>query len=144
MHIQEKHIDPFGEKQPETPKKLIAIIDDSATVCKIIETCLKREGYAVQSFPDGIEAMRAFIQPGVRLPDLIMLDINLPKMDGYAIAHHLKAKPAFSQRQIVMISRRYGPFDRLRSRLAGASVHLSKPIKTDEIIATVMSLIGPP
>ena len=62
-------VDLFNDEQP-SPKKLIAIIDDSATVCKIIETCLKREGYAVQSFPDGIEAMRAFIQPSVHLPDL--------------------------------------------------------------------------
>ena len=57
--------------------KLVMVIDDSATVRKIVETCLKREGFDVLVFPDGIEAMRSFTQPNARIPDLIILDIGL-------------------------------------------------------------------
>ena len=124
--------------------KLIMVIDDSQTVRKIIATCLGREGFAVVSFPDGVEAMRWLSQPNARIPDLVILDIGLPKLDGYEVARRLKAKPQFSHTVIVMLSRHDGVIDRLKGRLAGAKDFMSKPFKTQDIISVIESYVGIP
>jgi DNA-binding response OmpR family regulator len=119
--------------------KLVMVIDDSATVRKIVETCLKREGFDVKSFPDGVEAMRWLTEPEARIPNLVILDIGLPKMDGYEVARRLKTKPQFSNTVIIMLSRRDGMIDKLKGRLAGAKDYLTKPFKTQDIIAVIES-----
>ncbi len=124
--------------------KLVMIIDDSATVRKIIETCLKREGFIVEGFSDGVEAMKALADPQARIPDLVLLDINLPKMDGYEIARKFRTKPQFSNTIIVMLSRRDGVIDRLKGRLAGAKDYITKPFKTQDIISIIESHLGAP
>lgn len=125
-------------------RKFIMVIDDSTTVRKIIETCLGREGYLVQGFPDGVEAMRWLTSPEAQIPDLILLDIGLPKMDGYEVARRLKARPQFAHTVIVMLSRRDGVIDRLKGRLAGAKDYIPKPFKTQEIIAVIDSHLRAP
>ena len=124
--------------------KLVMVIDDSPTVRKIIETCLSREGFDVKSFVDGIEAMRWLTTAESRVPDLILLDIGLPKMDGYEVAHRLKTKPQFANTIIVMLSRRDGVIDRLKGRLAGAKDYITKPFKTQDIVSIIQSHLGTP
>ncbi|HEX4208738.1 MAG TPA: response regulator [Ktedonobacteraceae bacterium] len=123
--------------------KFVMVIDDSATVRKIIETCLGREGFEVMGFPDGVEAMRWLNQTS-RVPDLVILDIGLPKLDGYDVARRLKAKPQFAKTVIIMLSRRDGVIDRLKGRLAGAKDYVTKPFKTQDIIAIIESYLGDP
>ena len=124
--------------------KLVMVIDDSTTVRKIIETCLGRQGFQVLGFPDGVEAMRWLMEPTSRVPDLVLLDIGLPKMDGYEVARRLKIKPQFSNTVIVMLSRRDGMIDRLKGRLAGAKDYITKPFKTQDIISVTESYLGMP
>jgi twitching motility two-component system response regulator PilG len=124
--------------------KLVMVIDDSTTVRKIVETCLGREGFEVKSFADGVEAMRWFTTPQARIPDLVILDIGLPRMDGYDVARHFKAKPQFSNTVIVMLSRRDGVIDRLKGRLAGAKDYLTKPFKTQDLVAIIEAHLGVP
>jgi len=124
--------------------KLVMVIDDSTTVRKIIETCLRRQGFQVMGFPDGIEAIRWLMEPASRVPDLVLLDIGLPKMDGYEVARRLKIKPQFSNTVIVMLSRRDGVIDRLKGRLAGAKDYITKPFKTQDIISITESYLGMP
>jgi len=123
--------------------KLVMIIDDSLTVRKIMETSLKREGFASVSYPDGIEALRA-LSEGLQIPDLVLLDIGLPKMDGYEVARHLKTKQQFGNTPIVMISQRDGMIDRLKGRLAGAKDYITKPFKTQEVMTIVHSHLSSP
>ncbi len=123
-------------------QKFIMVIDDSLTVRKILETCLHREGFLVKSFPDGIEAMRWLTRPDARTPDLIWLDIGLPRMDGYEVARRIKSKPQFSNTIVVMLSRRDGVIDRLKGRLAGAKEFFSKPFKTQDIVSVTQSYVG--
>ena len=123
--------------------KLVMIIDDSLTVRKIMETSLKREGFASVSYPDGIEALRA-LSEGLQIPDLVLLDIGLPKMDGYEVARHLKTKQQFGNTPIVMISKRDGVIDRLKGRLAGAKDYITKPFKTQEVMTIVHSHLNTP
>jgi DNA-binding response OmpR family regulator len=93
----------------------------------------------VKSFPDGVEAMRWLTEPEARIPNLVILDIGLPKMDGYEVARRLKTKPQFSNTVIIMLSRRDGMIDKLKGRLAGAKDYLTKPFKTQDIIAVIES-----
>ena len=121
------------------------VIDDSPTVRKIIETCLRREEFDVRGFTDGVEAMRWITNdPEARVPDLVLLDIGLPKMDGYEVARRLKAKPAFNNTIVIMLSKRDGVIDRLKGRLAGAKDYITKPFKTQELIAVIQEQLNVP
>jgi len=125
--------------------KLVMVIDDSLTVRKIIETSLKREGFDSVSFPDGIEALRAITEHRLaRIPDLVILDIGLPKMDGYEFARRLKSKPQFQQTVIIMLTARDGMIDRLKGRLAGAKDYITKPFRTQDVISALHTHLGVP
>src|SRR5579884_3367845 len=102
-----------------TRKPWVMVIDDSPTVRKIVETWLRREGIEVRSFSDGVKAMAWLIEPGAGIPKLIILDIELPMIDGYEIARRIKAKPQFRQTVIIILSCRDGMLDRVKGRLAG-------------------------
>lgn len=118
-------------------KAFILIIDDSLTIRKILETCLEREGYEVKSFEDGVEALRWLASPQRKVPGLILLDLTLPRLDGLSVLSCLKRKPALAAVPVVVLSRREGVLDRLKARLIGASLYLTKPFKTDDILAVV-------
>ena len=125
--------------------KFVMVIDDSPTVRKIIETCLRRESFDVLGFTDGVEAMRWITSdPASRIPDLVLLDINLPKIDGYEVARRFKTKSMFNNTIIIMLSRRDGVIDRLKGRLAGAKDYITKPFKTQEIVAIVQEQLNVP
>ncbi|GER85149.1 MAG: response regulator [Thermogemmatispora sp.] len=124
--------------------KLVMVIDDSLTVRKIIETSLRREGFDYVSYPDGIQALEALTKHKHRVPDLVILDIGLPKMDGYEIARILRTKPQFGNTIIVMLSGRDGVIDRLKGRLAGAKDYLTKPFRTQDVISVVQAHLGSP
>jgi twitching motility two-component system response regulator PilG len=124
--------------------KLVMVIDDSLPVRKIIETSLRREGFACVSYPDGIEALRALAEGRQPVPDLVILDVGLPKMDGYEIARRFKTKPQFAHTIIIMLSGRDGVIDRLKGRLSGAKDYITKPFKTQEVISVIQSHLGVP
>ncbi|GHO44128.1 response regulator [Ktedonospora formicarum] len=122
--------------------KLVMIIDDSPTVRKIVEISLRREGFTVASFADGVEALRSVTSRQLeRIPDLVILDIDLPKMNGYEIARYLRSKPAWSDTPIIMLSRHNGVVDRLKARLAGVQTYLSKPFTTQTVRDAVNSCL---
>ena len=120
---------------------LVMVIDDSLTVRKIMETSLKREGFNAISYPDGLQAMQALARGEVPVPDLILLDVGLPKMDGYEVARAFKQKSRLGNTVIIMLSGRDGMFDKLRGRMAGAKEYITKPFKPAEVIAVVRTYI---
>ena len=125
-------------------RKFIMVIDDSPTVRKVVETCLRRENFDVRSFSDGVEAMRWLTSTEARVPDLVLLDIGLPKMDGYEVAHLFKSKLQFNNTIIVMLTRRESVIDRLKGRLAGAKDYITKPFKTQDVVNSVRTQLGLP
>src|SRR6266700_3703998 len=79
-----------------------------------------------------------------RIPDLIILDIGMPKMDGYAFARLLKSKPQFNHTVIIMLTSRDGVIDRLKGRLAGAKDYITKPFRTQELMDRLHLYLGLP
>ncbi|MBV9230757.1 MAG: response regulator [Chloroflexi bacterium] len=125
--------------------KLVMIVDDSLTVRKIIETSLRREGFDSVSYADGLDALRAITEQRInRIPDLVILDIGLPKMDGYEFARRLRTKPQFNNTVIIMLTNRDGVIDRLKGRLAGAKDYIIKPFRTQDVISVLHSHLGVP
>ncbi len=124
-----------------TPK-FILVIDDSAVVRRITETALRRAGYETRSFQDGIDAMKWLAEPGSKTPDLIFVDIGLPKMDGYEVIRTFKARPRFVDTTCVILSRRDGMVDKLKGRLAGAKAYMTKPFTTQTLLMTVQTHIS--
>lgn len=123
--------------------KLIMVIDDSITTRKIVEVSLRREGFTVVSFEDGIQALQALTNQELpRIPDLIILDIDLPKINGYDIARYLRSKPAWKKTTIIILSRHDKMFDRFKARLAGANVYLTKPFNAQLFLEVVRSNLG--
>ncbi len=122
---------------------LVMVIDDSPTVRKIIEVSLRREGFDVVSYPDGIEALRAISTGQLdRLPDLLFLDIELPRMNGFEIVRHLRSQSQWDQTVIVILSRHAGVIERLKARLAGTQAYLTKPVTTQMVVHVVTATLG--
>ena len=120
----------------------IMVIDDSLTVRKILEISLQRAGYVAYPFPDGIQALQALTARQVPMPDAIILDIGLPKMDGYAVARALKRQDAIDRTPIIMLSGHAGRLDKLRGRLAGASAYVTKPFRPAQLRAVLRSQLA--
>ncbi|GAC1648987.1 MAG: hypothetical protein NVS4B12_17690 [Ktedonobacteraceae bacterium] len=119
----------------------IMVIDDSHTVRKILETALTRVGYTVTTFPDGVKAANALLYRQTPIPDVVIVDLMLPFRDGYEVIARLRCRSELAHTVFLVLSRRDSVIDKLKSRLAGAKDHLTKPFKVGELIKTVQDAI---
>jgi CheY-like chemotaxis protein len=135
-------------------KARILVVDDNRSLVRVIEGVLQRQGYEVLTAFDGAEG---FEKAKKEKPDLIILDIVMPKMDGYEACRHLQRNPATSDIPILMltvkgqVSKMANPEDqrdyyaRIRERLAGfdagALEFLSKPVTAKELVKQVQRLL---
>src|SRR5260370_22823232 len=115
----------------------VMVIDDMLVVRTILDTCLRRAGYKVKCFEDGLQALGWLNTTEAGIPDLIIVDLGLPRLDGYEIIRLLKARPALEDTVLVILSGRDGILDRIKGRLVGAHAYLTKPFKTQEILVIV-------
>jgi DNA-binding response OmpR family regulator len=113
-------------------------------VRKIVEVVLSRYGITCIGYKDGYEALKAFKSGEDYIPDLIFLDIGLPKIDGYDLLRLLKTSPQFDRTTVVMLSGRDGMLDRLKGRLAGAKGYVTKPFKTQDLLSVALSYLDHP
>ena len=121
---------------------LVMVIDDSLTVRKILEVGLKRAGLDVITFSDGIEALQALTPSHLqRLPNIVILDVMMPKLNGYAFAHLIRSKPYLCHIPILMLTSRDGMISQLRGRIAGANIYMTKPFKTQDVVETVLGCL---
>lgn len=107
-------------------RKLVMAVDDSLTVRKIVSITLERLGYRVMTAKEGGEALS---EAASILPDLILLDITMPGMDGYQVCKAIKQNPATKRIPVVMLSGKDGFFDKVKGRLAGATDYITKPFQ---------------
>ena len=110
------------------------VIDDSQTIRRTAETLLTREGYVVITAQDGFEALGKIAD---HQPDIIFIDIMMPRLDGYQACALIKGNPRFAKTPIIMLSSKDGLFDRARGRIVGSDEYLTKPFTKDELIGAV-------
>jgi twitching motility two-component system response regulator PilG len=120
----------------------ILVIDDSAVTRRIVEVTLRRAGYTVHSYPDGVSALRAIVTGSEPPPALLLLDVGLPFMDGYRVAQYARRLPALASVPILMLTAHDSLLDRLKGRLAGASAYLIKPCSTATLLAAVQRVLS--
>jgi twitching motility two-component system response regulator PilG len=113
---------------------VVLVVDDSPTVRKIVQLTLQRERIHVVTAGDGLSALAAVAD---EQPDLILLDIMLPRMDGYNICQVVRRNLAFRDMPIIMLSGKDGLFDKMRGKLAGSTEYITKPFDSAELVQTV-------
>ena len=114
--------------------KKVLVVDDSPTILKLISTKLEKSGHEVFCSASGEEAMEWLVD---MVPDLVLLDINLPHMDGYQVCKLIRAAEATKDVPVVMISGKEGFFDKVRGKMAGVSGHITKPFGPETLMKTV-------
>ena len=112
----------------------VMIIDDSNTIRKTAETILRKEGYEVFTATDGFEAMSVIADTR---PDIIFIDIMMPRLDGYQTCKLIKNNRHFRNTPIIMLSSKDSLFDRARGRVAGSDQHINKPFTKAELLEAI-------
>ena len=123
----------------ETPRVLV--VDDSRVVRKIVELTLRRESIEVVSATDGLGALAAVRDTQ---PDLMLLDILLPRMDGYQVCHVVRRHQDFRDLPILLLSGKDSMVDHMRGRMAGSTDYISKPFEPTELVWTVKRYLATP
>ena len=118
----------------------VMIIDDSNTIRRTAESLLTGEGYEVVTAADGFEAMSVITD---NHPDIIFVDIMMPRLDGYQTCTLIKSNRKFCQTPVIMLSSKDGLFDRARGRIAGSEAHINKPFTRRELLAAIETFVGP-
>lgn len=113
--------------------KFVLVIDQSLTVQKVIEMMLLREGYRIRSFGNGIEAMRWFAKPEASIPDLMLVEFELPKMDGCEVIQKFKTKTRFASTACILLSRR----EQMPESFKSPGAVLRKPFTAQELVGVV-------
>jgi twitching motility two-component system response regulator PilG len=112
----------------------VMVIDDSRTIRRTAETLLKKEGCDVATAVDGFEALAKISD---QKPQLIFVDIMMPRLDGYQTCALIKNNQQFRTTPVIMLSSKDGLFDKARGRIVGAEQYLTKPFTRDELLDAV-------
>ncbi|MDR0247207.1 MAG: twitching motility response regulator PilG [Burkholderiales bacterium] len=112
----------------------VMVIDDSNTIRRSAEIFLLQAGCVVILAEDGFDALAKIAD---QKPDLIFVDIMMPRLDGYQTCALLRRNPKFRHTPVVMLSSKDGLFDRARGRMVGSDLYLTKPFTKDELLKAV-------
>ena len=117
----------------------VMVIDDSNTIRRSAEIFLAQAGYQVLLAEDGFDALSKIAD---HLPDLIFVDIMMPRLDGYQTCALIKKNPRFAATPVIMLSSKDGLFDRARGRMVGSDEYLTKPFTKDSLLKAVSAHIA--
>ena len=117
----------------------ILVVDDSKTIRRTAETLLSKEGCEVFTAIDGFDALSKIAD---HQPDLIFVDIMMPRLDGYETCSLIKHNKVFKQTPVIMLSSKDGLFDRARGRIVGSEQYLTKPFTKDELLGAISNQIN--
>ena len=112
----------------------VMVIDDSKTIRRTAETLLKKEGCEVVTANDGFEALGRIAEVQ---PQVIFVDIMMPRLDGYQTCALIKSNQLFKNTPVIMLSSKDGLFDKARGRIVGSEQYLTKPLTRDELLDVV-------
>ncbi|VAX12150.1 twitching motility protein PilG [hydrothermal vent metagenome] len=116
----------------------VMVIDDSKTIRRTAETLLKKVGCDVVTASDGFEALSKIAD---NQPDIIFIDIMMPRLDGYQTTALIKNNKRFRKTPVVMLSSKDGLFDRARGRIVGSEQYLTKPFTKEELLSAIKDLV---
>ena len=116
----------------------VLVIDDSKTIRRTAETLLKKVGCEVITASDGFEALSKIAD---NQPDIIFVDIMMPRLDGYQTTALIKNNKVFKSTPVVMLSSKDGLFDRAKGRIVGSEQYLTKPFTKEELLGAIKSLV---
>lgn len=112
----------------------VMVIDDSKTIRRTAETLLKKVGCEVITATDGFEALAKIAD---HRPDIIFVDIMMPRLDGYQTTALIKNNKVFKMTPVIMLSSKDGLFDRARGRIVGSEQYLTKPFTKEELLGAI-------
>jgi len=118
----------------------VMVIDDSKTIRRTAETLLKKEGCEVVTANDGFEALAKISDTQ---PDLIFVDIMMPRLDGYQTCSVIKSNKMFKSTPVIMLSSKDGLFDKARGRIVGSEQYLTKPFTREELLSAIRKFVAP-
>jgi len=116
----------------------VLIIDDSQTIRHTAHTLLTKEGHHVVTAVDGFDALAKI--PDVR-PEIIFVDIMMPRLDGYQTCALIKNNSKFKTIPVVMLSSKDGLFDRAKGRIVGSDQYITKPFSKEELLGSIETLV---
>ena len=119
-------------------KKRLLIVDDEPNLLRAVDAVLRGAGFETSTARNGREALLSVAQ---RMPDLIVSDIRMPGMDGYALARRLRSVPNYALIPIVFLSAKDDRQDRIEGFRSGVDVYLTKPFEPDELVAVINNLL---
>lgn len=119
---------------PRADRKLVMVVDDSLTVRKVMQRLLAREGYAVVTATDGYDAIG---QLHDLTPDIFLVDIEMPRMDGFTLVRHLRDNESTRARPIIMITSRTGAKHRERAMEVGVNHYMGKPYQDAQLLELI-------
>jgi chemosensory pili system protein ChpA (sensor histidine kinase/response regulator) len=128
-----------GRGQPAAAAPVVMVVDDSLTVRKITSRLLEREGYQVLTAKDGVDALQ---QLKDNLPAVMLVDIEMPRMDGFDLTRNVRADPRLAKIPIVMISSRTADKHRNQAAQLGVNAFLGKPYQETELLQHITSYVG--
>jgi twitching motility two-component system response regulator PilG len=118
----------------------ILVVDDSSTIRRSAESMLTAEGYDVVTAENGFEALSMVAR---HHPDLIFVDIMMPRLDGYQTCAIIKNNAQYRATPVVMLTSKDGLFDQARGRVVGSDLYLTKPFTKEELLAAVAQHAAP-
>jgi chemosensory pili system protein ChpA (sensor histidine kinase/response regulator) len=127
------------EAPQEDTRVFAMVVDDSITVRRVTQRLLERYGMRVLTAKDGVDAL-ALLQEN--RPDVMLLDIEMPRMDGYELAQHMRNDERFKELPIIMITSRTGEKHRNRAIEIGVNKYLGKPFQEGELLENIQELVG--
>ena len=116
----------------------VMVIDDSKTNRRTAETLLKKEGCEVVTATDGCEGLAKI---GDHQPQIVFVDIMMPRLDGYQTCSLIKNNQMFKQTPVIMLSSKDGLFDKARGRIVGSEQYLTKPFTRDELLSAIRKYV---
>ena len=116
----------------------VLVIDDSKTIRRSAENLLTKEGYDVITATDGFDALAKIADAK---PEIIFVDIMMPRLDGYQTCALIKNNSEFKTTPVVMLSSKDGLFDKAKGRIVGSDQYITKPFSRDELLGTIQTLV---
>ena len=117
----------------------VMVVDDSKTIRRTAETLLKKAGCTVVTAVDGFDALSEIVD---HKPEIIFVDIMMPRLDGYQTCALIKRHQLFRKTPVVLLSSKDGLFARARGRIVGSEQYLTKPFTKDELLNAIHSQLG--